>query len=85
MSMRPEFPHLLRAPRHLQVLYTTACCNAGKTTDGSFTPLTINYSERFSAAGRTRWVAHAMQELTCMVSYRASRLLSVSALLCVLC
>ena len=49
------------------MLYTTACCNAGKPTDDSFLPLTINYSERFSAAGRTRWVEHAMQEQTCMV------------------
>lgn len=80
---RDLLSHLLRAPCYLQVLYTTACCNAGKTTDGSFTPLTITYSERFSAAGRTRWVTHAMQEPTSMVLCRAGRLLSASALLCV--
>nr|ABF57675.1 chloroplast polyribonucleotide phosphorylase [Chlamydomonas reinhardtii] len=35
------------------MLYATACCSASPTGDGSFTPLTVNYAERFSAAGRT--------------------------------
>jgi len=37
-----------------QVVYTTACCSAEPTNDGSFTPLQVLYSERFSAAGKTR-------------------------------
>jgi polyribonucleotide nucleotidyltransferase len=36
------------------VIYTTACCSNKPSGDGSFTPLTVNYQERFSAAGRTR-------------------------------
>ena len=35
------------------VLYTTACASRECTGDGSFVPLTVNYAERFSAAGRT--------------------------------
>ncbi|KAK9901313.1 hypothetical protein WJX75_005944 [Coccomyxa subellipsoidea] len=35
------------------VLYATACCGDHAVGDGSFTPLQINYAERFSAAGRT--------------------------------
>ena len=35
------------------VLYTTACASRERTGDGSFVPLTVNYAERFSAAGRT--------------------------------
>ncbi|KAF5828424.1 chloroplast polyribonucleotide phosphorylase [Dunaliella salina] len=35
------------------VIYTTACCSDKPTGDGSFVPLTINYQERFSAAGKT--------------------------------
>ena len=38
----------------MQVLYATACCGDHAVGDGSFTPLQINYAERFSAAGRTR-------------------------------
>ncbi|GFR41812.1 hypothetical protein Agub_g2582 [Astrephomene gubernaculifera] len=34
-------------------LLATACCSAAPVGDGSFVPLTVNYSERFSAAGRT--------------------------------
>ncbi|MEW5317022.1 MAG: hypothetical protein WDW38_008355 [Sanguina aurantia] len=34
-------------------IYTTACCSPVATGDGSFLPLTVNYAERFSAAGRT--------------------------------
>lgn len=37
------------------VVYATACCSAAPVGDGSFVPLTVNYTERFSAAGRTRW------------------------------
>ncbi len=37
-----------------QVLYTTACCSLEATGDGSFIPLQVNYTERFSAAGKTR-------------------------------
>jgi polyribonucleotide nucleotidyltransferase len=36
------------------VLYATACCSSSPTGDGSFVPFTVNYAERFSAAGRTR-------------------------------
>lgn len=36
------------------VLYCTACCNGTPTGDGSMVPFTVNYQERFSAAGRTR-------------------------------
>lgn len=35
------------------VVYATACCSAAPVGDGSFVPLTVNYTERFSAAGRT--------------------------------
>ncbi|KAL0019747.1 hypothetical protein WJX77_011122 [Trebouxia sp. C0004] len=35
------------------VLYTTACCSLEATGDGSFIPLQVNYTERFSAAGKT--------------------------------
>jgi polyribonucleotide nucleotidyltransferase len=35
------------------VLYNTACASRECTGDGSFVPLTVNYAERFSAAGRT--------------------------------
>ena len=35
------------------VLYTTACSDCDFASDGSFAPLQINYTERFSAAGRT--------------------------------
>ncbi|KAK9830771.1 hypothetical protein WJX74_006445 [Apatococcus lobatus] len=35
------------------VIYSTACCGEEAATDGSYTPLTVNYNERFSAAGRT--------------------------------
>ncbi|KAG2500423.1 hypothetical protein HYH03_001992 [Edaphochlamys debaryana] len=35
------------------VLYATACCAPVPTGDGSFVPFTVNYAERFSAAGRT--------------------------------
>ncbi|CAL8470982.1 g10524 [Coccomyxa elongata] len=35
------------------VLYATACCTDHPVGDGSFTPLQVNYAERFSAAGRT--------------------------------
>ncbi|KAA6427955.1 MAG: polynucleotide phosphorylase [Trebouxia sp. A1-2] len=35
------------------VLYTTACCSLDATGDGSFIPLQVNYTERFSAAGKT--------------------------------
>jgi hypothetical protein len=39
-----------------QVVYATACCSNGPQGDGSFLPLSVHYQERFSAAGRTRWV-----------------------------
>lgn len=35
------------------VIYTTACCAARPSGDGSFVPFQVNYQERFSAAGRT--------------------------------
>ncbi len=44
----------------MQVLYATACCGDHTVGDGSFTPLQVNYAERFSAAGRTRSVARIL-------------------------
>jgi len=35
------------------VIYTTACADNGQPGDGSFLPLSIQYMERFSAAGET--------------------------------
>ena len=35
-------------------MYATACCSSDKAGDGSFVPLQVMYSERFSAAGKTR-------------------------------
>ena len=35
------------------VVYTTACCAPVPSGDGSMVPFTVNYQERFSAAGRT--------------------------------
>jgi hypothetical protein len=36
-----------------QMVYTTACYDEDFASDGSFAPLQVHYSERFSAAGRT--------------------------------
>lgn len=36
-----------------QILYTTACADEDSSGDGSFAPLQVHYTERFSAAGRT--------------------------------
>ena len=38
------------------MVYATACCSNFPTGDGQFVPLTVNYGERFSAVGRTRFV-----------------------------
>lgn len=35
------------------MVYTTVCADNDNASDGSFAPLQINYTERFSAAGRT--------------------------------
>jgi polyribonucleotide nucleotidyltransferase len=35
------------------MLYTTACSDNDNYGDGSFAPLQVHYTERFSAAGRT--------------------------------
>ena len=35
------------------VMYVTACAGRDVTADGGFVPLTVNYQERFSAAGKT--------------------------------
>lgn len=35
------------------MIYTTVCADADNASDGSFAPLQVNYTERFSAAGRT--------------------------------
>lgn len=35
------------------VLFVTACCAREATGDGSFAPLSVQYQEKFSAAGRT--------------------------------
>ena len=39
-----------------QMVYTTACASPYPAGDGTFLPLTVNYQERFSAAGKTRCV-----------------------------
>lgn len=36
-----------------KVIYTTACASEN-SGDGTFLPLTVSYSERFSSAGRVR-------------------------------
>ena len=38
----------------LQVLYTTACCDGDPVPQGGFSPFQVNYTEPFSAAGKTR-------------------------------
>ena len=43
----------LRLSIRVQIVYATACCTSQIGGDGSFMPLTVHYSERFSAAGRT--------------------------------
>jgi polyribonucleotide nucleotidyltransferase len=35
------------------IVYTTACADDDAAGDGSFAPLQVHYTERFSAAGRT--------------------------------
>ncbi|GAX83401.1 hypothetical protein CEUSTIGMA_g10826.t1 [Chlamydomonas eustigma] len=35
------------------MVHATACCGPNATGDGEFVPFTVNYQERFSAAGRT--------------------------------
>lgn len=35
------------------MIYTSVCADSDNASDGSFAPLQINYTERFSAAGRT--------------------------------
>lgn len=37
------------------MVYTTACVGDETTEAGDFVPLTVNYQEKFSAAGRTRY------------------------------
>lgn len=37
----------------MQVVYSTVCMDRDFASDGSFAPLQVNYTERFSAAGRT--------------------------------
>jgi hypothetical protein len=46
------------------MLYTTICAGREVTADGSFVPLTVNYSERFSAAGRTAGQGHTLVHLS---------------------
>ena len=46
-------PTLPSPPLPLQMLYTTACADDDNYGDGSFAPLQVHYTERFSAAGRT--------------------------------
>jgi flagellar biogenesis protein FliO len=42
----------------LQVLYTTVCLSDIPSEPSDFFPLSVNYQERFSAAGRTRYALH---------------------------
>ena len=35
------------------MIYTSVCADNDNASDGSFAPLQVNYTERFSAAGRT--------------------------------
>jgi polyribonucleotide nucleotidyltransferase len=37
------------------MLYTTVCASTEPSEPSDFIPLTVNYQERFSAAGRTRF------------------------------
>lgn len=48
-----QVPPLMLPSSLMQVLYTTVCVDHDFASDGSFAPLQINYTERFSAAGRT--------------------------------
>ena len=56
MRQRQILSHLLNSyyVPYLQMVYVTACCSDFPTGDGQFVPLTVNYAERFSAAGKTR-------------------------------
>lgn len=49
-----SLPACDRSSTMAQILLTTACCDASPSGDGSFVPFQVNYTERFSAAGRTR-------------------------------
>lgn len=44
----------------LQIVYTTVCLNDTPSEPSDFFPLSVNYQERFSAAGRTRYVLHIL-------------------------
>ena len=58
-------PGIHRYSNGLQMLYATACCSSEPAGDGSFLPMTVNYSERFSATGRTTWVSVSAFYLSC--------------------
>jgi len=41
-----------------QIVYTTVCLDDIPSEPSDFFPLSVNYQERFSAAGRTRYALH---------------------------
>lgn len=43
----------------MQILYTSVCLSDTPSEPSDFFPMSVNYQERFSAAGRTRQVYHA--------------------------
>ena len=40
----------------MQIVYTTVCLSDIPSEPSDFFPLSVNYQERFSAAGRTRYL-----------------------------
>ena len=42
----------------MQIVYTSVCLDDVPSEPSDFFPLSVNYQERFSAAGRTRYVGH---------------------------
>lgn len=45
----------------LQIVYTTVCLDDVPSEPSDFFPLSVNYQERFSAAGRTRYALHSLK------------------------
>ena len=44
---------------YMQILYTSVCLSDTPSEPSDFFPMSVNYQERFSAAGRTRQVYYA--------------------------
>lgn len=47
----------------IQVLYTTVCASKEPSEPSDFVPLSVQYQERFSAAGRTRLAEDVLKYL----------------------